>query len=121
MKAEDSGQLSDPQEGELCYISLTPAVLGEVVTKAIGTLVDHDRQKACTTRPGPANAKGATLATITTFLRRSDERWMHLGQWVVEDTLRDLAFKGEIWDVGDGKWELCLWTLVWLEVEGIAW
>jgi hypothetical protein len=108
MLDEDLGELSDPPPDETVYMPITPHILAEPVMKAIGILADQDRQRARTARPSQAAGKGATAITLASYLRRVDEQWVHVGEWIVEDTLALLQARGEIWRVEDGKWEQCI-------------
>jgi hypothetical protein len=104
----DDGELSDPGPNETSYIPLTVDIMCDAVEDTIGTLVDEDRRRARTSRDGPPVLKGATKSTITARLRKSDEKWMHVGEWIVADTLVALKKQGRIWEVGNEKWEVCL-------------
>lgn len=107
-RKEDDGELSDPGLEETSYLPVSTAILCDDVEGIIKTLVIDERCQARTVRPGLVVAKGATKATITARLRHSDERWMHMGEWIVEDTLLSLKDQGRVWEVGNGRWEVCL-------------
>jgi hypothetical protein len=99
---DDDGALSDPGANEAVYIPVSPAILADAVLRTVEALVAEDRKR------GHAVAKGATKGSITTRLRGSDEKWMYLGDWAVEDTLSLLSAQDRIWNVGHGRWEPCL-------------
>jgi hypothetical protein len=87
---EANEELSDPQEEEEAYIPLTPQYLAEHVEGVVRVL------------------EGASKGEITRFLRRSDDRWGRVGEWVVEEAIKLLKDDGRVWHVGCGKWEVCL-------------
>jgi hypothetical protein len=108
---DDDGALSDPEPHEEAYVSLTPALLAVYVEKAIGTLMarsaEAPRRGLRSIRP-PAPAPGPMKEDVLMFLRRADERWARVGEWAVDEALEVLAREGKAWDVGGGRWELCL-------------
>jgi hypothetical protein len=49
-----------------------------------------------------------TKEDVMMFLRRADEQWACAGEWAVDEALEVLVRKRKAWDVGMGRWELCL-------------
>jgi hypothetical protein len=107
-RKDDNSELSDPGQDETSYIPVSATILCADVENIIKTLVEDERRQARTARSGAVAVRGATKATITARLRHSDEKWMHMGEWIVEDTLVALKDQGRIWEVGNGRWEVCL-------------
>jgi len=115
---EDEAELSDPQSNEEAYVPLTASYLAQHVEKAIGTLIT--RSSLAESRAQLASAAqrerqipraptaGPTKEEITSFLRRTDERWARVGEWAVDDALEVLRKEGKAWTIGRGRWELCL-------------
>jgi hypothetical protein len=101
----EEDDLSDPQPHDEAYVPVTATFLAGHVEKAIATLMARPSKS----RDGRGSVlSGPTQEDITTFMRRSDERWAHLGGWAVGDALEMLKTEGRAWEVGGGSWELCL-------------
>jgi hypothetical protein len=90
LQEEDlDAELSDPPDDEEAYVSLTPRYIADHIEDIIRT---HE---------------GATKGEITKYLRR-DDRWARVGEWTVEETLALLKQEGRVWEVAQGRWEVCL-------------
>lgn len=91
---EDEGELSDPREDEEAYVPTTPSILAAPIIACIQTLTTPPPAPAHLTKiqlrtiaPPP----GPTPAQITNRLRRTDERYERVGEWLVKDALEWLA------------------------------
>lgn len=121
--ADDPGELSDPSPTEEAYLPLTPAVLAEIVERAIREWVaaaaarrqrhqhyQHRGRGADVDPSAPfaplAPPPGPTPAEIVAWLHR-DARWARVGEWAVKDALEWGKAEGRMWCIGQGKWELC--------------
>ena len=111
---EDEGELSDPREDEESYVPTTPAILASSILTCIRTLTSPPPPPANLTKIQSltiAPPPGPTAAQITTRLRKTDERYERVGEWLVKDALEWLASEegGErVWCVGAGRWEVCM-------------
>ncbi|KZT25758.1 hypothetical protein NEOLEDRAFT_1114146 [Neolentinus lepideus HHB14362 ss-1] len=111
--------LSDVPLNEEAYVPVTPGLLAEYVEAAIKTLMERSsrelqpsrstcKQLSAAYRPRAVATPGPTTEEIVRFLRRGDEMWAKVGEWAIEDALQLLRKEGRAWDIGQGRWELCL-------------
>ncbi|TFK49116.1 hypothetical protein OE88DRAFT_1809977 [Heliocybe sulcata] len=118
-EADSDGDLSDVPLKEEAYVPVTPELLAGHVEAAIKSLTERasrESQAAMSTskhassayRPRSTVVPGPTKEEIVKFLRRGDERWAKIGDWAIGDALGLLEKEGRAWDVGRGRWELCL-------------
>ncbi|KDQ58565.1 hypothetical protein JAAARDRAFT_671986 [Jaapia argillacea MUCL 33604] len=104
---EDEGELSDPPVGEDAYIPLNAAYLANVVEAAIKSLTERSVTKTLRSFQRPPAPDGPTKDEITRYLKKSDERWARLGDWIVQETLELLKEEGRVWSVASDRWLLC--------------
>ena len=111
---EDEGELSDPREDEESYVPTTPPFLASPILTCIRILTSPPPPSANLTKIQSltiAPPPGPTPAQITTYLRKTDERYERVGEWLIKDALEWLADEegGErVWCVGGGRWEICM-------------
>jgi hypothetical protein len=116
---EDEGAMSDPPLVEDAYIPLTPALLVPHVERAVEEIIARERRRARIMNPatragsgsgsgGGRKHDGTTKEDIAAFLKKSEDRWRRVGEWIVGDALVLLEEEGKVWEVGVGRWELCV-------------
>ncbi|KAF8901056.1 hypothetical protein CPB84DRAFT_1778363 [Gymnopilus junonius] len=99
LEGEDGdAALSDPDPNEEAYISLTADYLADFVESAIKVLVRHYEDAG---KP----YSGASKESILSILKK-DDRWQHVGEWNVDDTLKFLQAEGRVWAVGKNGWDV---------------
>ncbi|KAJ7748569.1 hypothetical protein B0H16DRAFT_1552480 [Mycena metata] len=104
---EDEGELTDPEEDEEAFISLTPAFLATAVEQAITKFIAQSAARAQSSK-GPVRSRaGPKLSEITSILKNGDDMWRNLTEFSVEEALALLQQEGRAWVQG-GRWELTL-------------
>ena len=101
--SQDHG-MSEPDPKEESYVSLTPALLGKYVEKAIEEICSR-KEKA--RESGHRGLKGPTLPEILSRLK-VDGRWRRIGECAVVEALQWLKDEERVWEVGGGHWELTI-------------
>ncbi|KAJ7672317.1 hypothetical protein DFH06DRAFT_979448 [Mycena polygramma] len=109
---EDEGELTDPEEREEAFVSLTPAFLATTVESAISVLVARATARAqASTEPSRprvrAPAAGPTVQQILSHLK-SDDMWRNLSEFTVSEALAVLKDEGRAWMMGGDRWALTL-------------
>ena len=97
-------EISEPDPKEESYVSLTPALLGKYVEKAIEEVCSRKEKVRGSGQRGP---KGPTLPEILTRLK-ADGRWRRIGECAVLEGLEWLKDEERVWEVGGGHWELTI-------------
>ncbi|KAJ8501611.1 hypothetical protein ONZ45_g12092 [Pleurotus djamor] len=119
---EEEAPLSDPQEGEEAYVSVTSAFLAPFVEAAVEELTRRgiksqrassaSASRSLSSKQPTLSQAGPTQSQITTYLQRADSRWARIGEWSISEALDELQELGRVWVVsGQGKearWEKCL-------------
>ena len=101
---EEDHEISEPDPKEESYVSLTPALLGKYVEKAIEEIwTRKEKVREC----GHRGPKGPTLGEILTRLK-ADGRWRRIGECAVVEGLQWLKDEERVWEVGRGHWELTI-------------
>lgn len=104
MEDSQDHEISEPDPKEESYVSLTPALLGKYVEKAIEEIWSRkEKVREC----GQRGAKGPTLPEILTRLK-VDGRWRRIGECAVVEGLQWLKDEERVWEVGRGHWELTI-------------
>ncbi|TBU22351.1 hypothetical protein BD311DRAFT_792253 [Dichomitus squalens] len=131
---DDAAELSDPQPGEEAYVPLTPAYFSRVLEDAIRRLAQEKICRAgvneATPKPKPSASRsqsiierlraqerekeleagpppGPTKEELLAWLRNTDEQWVRVGEWTVQEALEWGLREGRLWCVGKGRWEVC--------------
>jgi hypothetical protein len=109
---EDDVEWSDPPAQEEAYVLVTPAYLAAHVEKTIAAFISRQSNSSAKGEPQPwysvPSPLGPTKEDIATLMKRLDERWAHIGAWAVDEALEVLKEEGRAWQVGGGRWELCV-------------
>jgi len=97
-------EMSEADPKEESYVSLTPALLGKYVEKAIEEICSRkEKDREC----GHRGPKGPTLSEILSRLK-VDGRWRRIGECAVVEALQWLKDEERVWEVGGGHWELTI-------------
>ena len=97
-------KMSEPDPKEESYVSLTPALLGKYVEKAIEEMCSRKEKVRGSGHWGP---KGPRLSEILSRLK-VDGRWRRIGECAVVEALQWLKDEERVWEVGGGHWELTI-------------
>ena len=104
LEGSQDHEISEPDPKEESYVSLTPALLGKYVEKAIEEICSR---KEKVRGPGHWGPKGPTLPEILSRLK-ADGRWRRIGECAVVEALQWLKDEERVWEVGGGHWELTI-------------
>lgn len=107
----DSGaELSDEDPNEESYIPLFSSHVAELVLDTMRKLAARARnyKDGLSGAELRSNSQPPAALEIMSYLRRTDERWANLGEWVIKDALERLEEDEFVFKAGKGRWALCL-------------
>lgn len=114
---DSAGELSEPSAREEAYLPVTTTTMAPLILGAIRTLSLPPTQStsgiktqpsSLASRPTGRKQRHPTASEILAYLHAMDMRWERLGMWTIEEVLEKLRRDDRIYQIGEGRWALCV-------------
>lgn len=114
---DSAGELSEPSAREEAYLPVTTTTMAPLILDAIRALSlpptqstsgGRTQSSSLASRPTGRKQRHPTASEILAYLHAMDMRWERLGMWTIEEVLEKLRRDDRIYQIGDGRWALCV-------------